>query len=113
MIEEDIKELRAEQKDLQADVSAIREKLFNGFAEMVTETHTATKDIKDQINLLARTVGFLSREVHKDPEELLAACPFKKELSKSFEKRIKIYLGVGGLLIALVASIPSWIRLII
>lgn len=113
MIEEDIKELREEQKDLQADVSAIREKLFNGFSEMVTETHIATKEIKDQINLLARTVGFLSREVHKDPEEILAVCPFKKELSRNLEKRIKIYLGVGGIIIALIASLPSWIKLLL
>ena len=113
MIEEQIKYLYDKQVKTNDVVVEIREKINNGFGDTLKETQEATKEIKDQINLLARTVGFLSKEVHKTPEERLIDCPFKKELHEGMERRIKIYIAVGGLLIAFISSIPSWIRLII
>ncbi len=131
MIEQQIAEVKANQDRLWLDMKAewlrtqesqisLKERvdemhyhLFNGFDKMVKETHSSSIEIKEQINLLARTVGLLNKEVYKSPAQQLADCPFKKELKQGMEKRIKIYLTVFGLVIALVASVPSWIRVFI
>ncbi len=131
MIEQQIAEVKANQDRLWLDMKAewlrtqksqvsLKERvdemhyhLFNGFDKMVKETHLSSVEIKEQINLLAKTIGFLSKEVYKSPDQQLADCPFKKELKQGMEKRLKIYLTVFGLVIALISSIPAWIRLII
>ena len=108
-MEMDIREIRAKQSDMQEDITLIREKIFNGFSHAIEESHQNTKDIRVALEDLSGVVADMKHHVYKSPEQRLADCPYRKEVETEYEKKLKLYFIVAGLLISLVVGLPAWI----
>lgn len=105
---------RVERDKTNEKINRVQAKLDNGISDTLTKTAKNVEALKEQVALLAKTMGFLSKEVYKteSPDEQLANCPYKKFVEENFSKKVKLYMGLGGLAVALVASLPAWIRLL-
>lgn len=112
-METDLREMRADQKEMQTKISEIREKIFNGFSESIEEAHENSKELKTGMKELKEAVEYLKQEVNKTPEQRLLDCPLKKEMLITVERRVKLYLTIGAIVVSLLAGMPSWIRLFI
>jgi len=103
IMEKDIRELRAEQKTIAEDVTAIREKIFNGFDKTVTETHNEVVELRK----LHDTVSALSKS--DTNEYRLVTCPLREDIAKKIER--KIYLAIA--ILSIVITVASFAGTII
>ena len=110
-LEEDLKELKVDQKIMASSVAEIREKIFNGFSHTINETHKSTDELKKSMTILTESVHDMKVHVYQTPEQRLAGCPLKKEMLHNYEKKLKLYLALGGLFITVLVGIPAWIAL--
>ena len=112
-MEKDIRELRDGQKDMQEDITLIREKIFNGFSHAITESHENSKEIRSAVEKLNNAVTDMHAIVYRTPEEILATCPFKKEVQLNYEKKLTGRMIIIGLVITLLVGLPAWIEFIL
>lgn len=109
-MEEDIRELRAGQQKMQEGIAEIREKIFNGFSHAIAESHENTKEIKAAVATLNKAVTDMHSIVYRSPEEVLANCPFKKEMKTEYEKKVTLRMVVIGVIITALVGLPAWIE---
>jgi len=100
-MEEDIRELRSTQKEMAADVTAIREKIFNGFDKTVRETHEEVKELRR----LQSKVDELRKS--DTVEARLQSCPLRSELTKQLEKRIYLAIAIMSVVITVASFVGS------
>lgn len=87
-MEEDIKDLKKDYRELSKNIGEIREKIFNGFDASVQE-------IRHEVKILSKLNSRLGN-VEKSllPEERLKACPLKEEVFKRVERRLYIAIAI-------------------
>lgn len=110
-MENDLQELKENQKEMSKSIGEIREKIFNGFSHSITESYRNTNELKKAMTELSASVNEMKVYVYQTPEQRLANCPLKKEMLTNYEKSLKMYLAWGAIFIAFVAGLPSWIKL--
>jgi uncharacterized protein (UPF0335 family) len=100
-LEEDIRELRADFKETSKDVTAIREKIFDGFDKTVTEIHEEVIELRK----LHSAVNEIKQNNAEDVR--LSTCPFRKEVTKKMMRRFYIVATLATISISAVSIVTS------
>jgi hypothetical protein len=100
-MDERLRLIEKDVRDIRGDVTKIREKIFNGFERTVNEIH---KEVVEMRKLQATVEEIKIRD---EEEFRLATCPLKKSIQKNIERKFYLVISLATLFMSIVTIVAN------